>query len=103
MFRSKSMRCEAQIARFWRLLRPRISPELTRIPKPVSAEVENDGVLYTLTEQNFFAALSLTFRGHEAGLFHPYGVISSCEVYVSTHPGFYRCFLTEFDRRRSLP
>ena len=25
------------------------------------------GVLYTLTEQNVFAALSLTFRGYEAG------------------------------------
>ena len=31
------------------------------------------GVFYTLTEQlYFFAALSITFRGYEAGLFHTY-------------------------------
>ena len=30
------------------------------------------GVFYTLTEQIFFASLSLTFRGYEAGLFHAY-------------------------------
>ena len=30
------------------------------------------GVLYTLALQNLLAALSLTFRGYEAGLFHAY-------------------------------
>ena len=37
---SKSMRCEAQIARFW-LLRRRVSQSLLALPKPVSTRVEN--------------------------------------------------------------
>ena len=36
------------------------------------------GLFYTLTEQMFFAALSLSCRGYEAGLFLAYWVISSC-------------------------
>ena len=46
---------------------------------------------------NFFAALCLTLRGYEAGLFHAYWVISSCGLC------FCRCFLTGFDHRCSLP
>ena len=59
------------------------------------------GVFYTLTEQIFFAALSLTFRGNEAGLscglFHAYWAISSCGLC------FGKCFLTGFDHSCSLP
>ena len=47
------------------------------------------GVFYTLTEKTFFATLSLTFRGDEAGPFHANSVISSCGLC------FGKCF---FDR-----
>ena len=39
----------------------------------------------------FFAALSLTFRGYEAGLFHAYWVISYC---VSEN-GFWQDVITD--------
>ena len=46
----------------------------------------------------FFEALSITFRGYEAGRFHAYWVItSSCGLC------FGKCFLTGFDHRCSLP
>ena len=41
------------------------------------------GVFYTLS--NFFSALSLTFRGHEAGLFHAYRIELVPVVYVSAN------------------
>ena len=47
------------------------------------------GVFHTLTEKTFFATLSLTFRGDEAGPFHANSVISSCGLC------FGKCF---FDR-----
>ena len=48
----------------------------------------------------FFEALSITFRGYEAGLFHAYWVItSSCGLSWC----FGKCFLTGFDHRYSLP
>ena len=46
--------------------------------------------------KSFFAALSLIFRGYEAGLFHAYLVISSYGLC------FGKCFLTGFHHRCSL-
>ena len=43
------------------------------------------GVFYTLIEQTLFAALSLTFRGYEAGLFHAYRIELVPVVYVSAN------------------
>ena len=54
-------------------------------------------VLYTLIEQFFLTALSLTFRGYEAGLFYAYCVISSSGLCFS------RYFLTGFDHKYSVP